>query len=721
MSTTFRRNVLGYVRAGVPGRRTALRALGVLAALGLASCTDSRGRPNFLGIPLSSPASRAADLELAERQRRQMEVFGGTILNPSEDIDPDIRRQAAEELIAMDLPAATEVLASGLRSGQASVVQAVIDALESGSEPVPGLLPAASETLCTVSGRQLEKLALILPRYGEPALKQVAALARDRGEAPERRFGPIYALSSFRSREAAVQLMLLLDEGQPESPAIVAAAGASLERLTGLPYGDDAAQWRRWWDRLKNEPIENWLRIMVLHLSNRTSELEREVHEKTRETEQTARRLAEALRELFLTLNADQRNERLPALLSDELSPVRQFALGRVERRLRDSERVPEIMHVRLAERLNDRNELPSSRLLAARLLSELNDPNTPKMVAAAMTDETDPKYAAGYLEILARQPTPEAFEQILLWLDDPAAGQAASAALWGLVSNRMVPKDQLATTRRAVRLALDREMRPTLVCTLAAIGDGDDRRRAVSLLDSGEPALRREAAQGLAFAGDLAPLLARARDENVYPHALRLVAQGPPRLDTLRTLTELVPPEALRPEWARTVKAAADVLPPTDLQAADDLLKAAPPISRTFRAEVLARVTTLPPNTLGQDQRIELLVRLAQLRIELGEFQAAYDILVWPNGTAAPAAIAGVKFKASVLAGHYDEAAALNAEPSAWVSILEEHAALRPQAATALGVEIRRRFAERLTGEVAARLKSAEQRLNELTSAPTG
>ncbi len=710
MSTHFRRNRF-------TGRTLAAAALP--ANLGLAACTDSRGRPNFLGIPLSSP-SRTADQELTERQRRQMEVFGGTIRNPSSDIDPDIRRQAAEELIAMENPGATERLSDALRSGEPVVIQAVIDALESGSEPVPGLLPAATETLRHVTDQQLEKLALILPRYGEPALKQVATLARDKTEPAERRAGPIYALSSFRSREAAVQLMILLDEEQAESPQIVSAAGASLERLTGLPYGDDAVQWRRWWDRLKNEPIENWLRIMVLHLSNRTSELEREVHEKTRETEQTARRLAEAMREMYLTLNADQRIERLPALLSDELSPVRQFALGRVERRLRDSEQIPEVIHIRLAERLNDREELPASRLLAARLLNELNDPATPNLVAAAIADETDAKNAAGYLEILARQPTPEAFEQILLWLDDADAGKAAAGALWGLVSNRMIPKDDVATTRRAVRLALEGQMWPSLVCTLAAIGDPEDRRRAVGLLDSTDPALRRNAAQGLAFAGDLAPLLERARDENIYPFALRLVAQGPPRLDTLRTLADLVPPEAQRSEWARAVKAAADALPPTELQAIDDLLRSTPQVNPALRADVLGRVTTLPPNTLGQDQRIELLVRLAQLRIELGEFQGAYDILVWPNGTAAPQALAGIKFTAAILAGHYDEAAALNADAAAWVGVLEKHAATRPQAAAALGTEIRRRFGERLTAEVASRLRIAEQRVTELTNAPT-
>src|SRR5262245_55641985 len=139
MSTHFRGN-----RATTGA--TLAAAMLVLGCLG--ACMDSKGRPNFLGIPLQP---RSDDQEQPERQRRQLEVFDGTIRNASPDIDPELRRQAAEELIAMELPEATERLAEALRSGEPVVVQAVIDALEATSEPVPGLLPAATETLYDVS------------------------------------------------------------------------------------------------------------------------------------------------------------------------------------------------------------------------------------------------------------------------------------------------------------------------------------------------------------------------------------------------------------------------------------------------------------------------------------------------------------------------------------------------------------------------------------------
>ena len=322
MSTAFRR-----IRRS--GRVIAAATL-ALAAVTMSACTDAHGKPNLFGIPLPSISSSSGN-EPTERQNRQLELFDSTVRNPSADIAPETRVNAAEELILMDLPQAIERLSLALRSDEPVVVTAVIDAMEASPEPVPELLPAAAETLTDATDEQIEKLSLILPRYGEEALGLVAAAARDRNEPPARRVGPIQALASFRSRDAAVRLMALLQEQEPQPPEIIAATGASLEKLTGLPYGADADQWRKWWEKLKNEPLENWLRVMVLHLSTRTAELERESHHKTRENEEIALRLIEALRELFLSLTTDEQIERLPALLRDDLPYVREFALGRVE------------------------------------------------------------------------------------------------------------------------------------------------------------------------------------------------------------------------------------------------------------------------------------------------------------------------------------------------------------------------------------------------------
>ena len=690
-----------------------------LAAVTMSACTDAQGKPNLFGIPLPIISSSSGN-ESMERQKRQLELFDSTVRNPSADISPEIRVSAAEELIAMDIPEAIERLSLALRSDEPVVVTAVIDAMEASPEPVADLLPAAAETLTDATVEQVEKLSLILPRYGEEALVLVSAAARDRNEPPARRVGPIQALASFRSREAAIRLMALLQEQEPQPPEIIAATGASLEKLTGLPYGADADQWRKWWEKLKNEPIENWLRVMVLHLSTRTAELERESHHKTRENEDIALRLTEVLRELFLSMTTDEQIGRLPALLRDDLPHVREFALGRVELRLRDSVRIPEPIQTELAERLVDVNERPSSRLLAGRLLNELNYQGTSYLVAEALVVEETAAVARGYLEILAKRPAPSALAPALLWINDSTAGDAAASALWTLIVNDMVATDDKAV-QRSVRQALQWRTTPQLIRVLAAMGDDVDQDRMEQLLDGQDQLLRRAAAQGLAQAGAIDPLLQRAADPIIYPFVIRLLAEGPAEVATVRALAALAPPEEHRQEWTRTLEATADTLAGADLLEVDDALSAYAHVDGALRAEILARVPGLPSDAMTTEQRSELLVRLARLRIDMAEYQSAYEGLAWPNGAPTSTALVEIRFQATVLSGRYDEAAVINDDVMTWLALLEELIERHSTAATAVKTEIGRRFLNELQFDAGEIFRAAQQRLNQATSSTAG
>jgi len=708
MSTAFRR-----IRRH--GRTIAAAALALTVA-STSACTDAHGKPNLFGIPLPS-ISKSSDDELTERENRQLDVFESMVRNPSADIDAEIRVAAAEELIAMDIQPATDRLCAALRSGEPVVVSAVIDAIEASPEPVDGVLSALTETLSDASDEQMEKLFLVLPRYGDEALTLVATAARDRSEPPAQRVGPISALAAFRSRDAAIQLMAMLQDPEPQPPEIVAATGASLEQLTGLPYGAEADQWLRWWDKLKDEPIENWLRVMVLHLSTRTAELERENHLQTRERQEIALRLTTTLRELFLVMGADEQIARLPNLLGDDLAPVRAFALGRVERRLRDSERIPEAVQAKLAERLADTDELPTSRLLAARLLNELNYQGTSYLVAAAIVEETDAAIAVGYMEIMAKRPSPTALPQVLIWLNDSTAGDAAGDALWTMIVREMVATDD-AIVRRSVRQALQWQTEPTpqLIRLLAAIGDDADRKRVEELLDAQDDDLRRAAAEGLAFAGELEPLLRRADDPQIFPFVIGLLAAGSGNLDTVRTLAALVPPQEHRQRWAQTIRTTADAMTPADLIAVDQVLSRFDHVNPELRAAILARVPGVPNDALTTNQRSELLVRLARLRIDLGAFQTAYDALEWPNGAPTTPALLDIQFEAAVLSGRYKEAAELNDDVRVWLALLDTLIGIQSPAALEVRDEIRTRFPNDLQFEAGEVFRAAERRLQETT-----
>ena len=112
----------------------------VVTVLGLSACTgEGSKKPSLFGIPL--PTFSSSESELSEREQRQLDLFDRTVRNPSPDIDPHTRKQAAEELIAMDLPAANDRLSQALQSGESAVRLSVIDALESWPEPVEGFLP----------------------------------------------------------------------------------------------------------------------------------------------------------------------------------------------------------------------------------------------------------------------------------------------------------------------------------------------------------------------------------------------------------------------------------------------------------------------------------------------------------------------------------------------------------------------------------------------------
>jgi len=177
------------------------------------------------------------------------------------------------------------------------------------------------------------------------------------------------------------------------------------------------------------------------------------------------------------------------------------------------------------------------------------------------------------------------------------------------------------------------------------------------------------------------------------------------------------VPPDGHRPEWSRTVKATADSLWAGDLLAADDMLSSYDHVDRTLRADILARVPKMDDEVIVIDQRTVLLVRLARLRVELGEYQSAYEGLVLPNGAPTSPELVELKFETAILSGRYDEAAAINDDVMEWVALL--HALIDRQLPAATGVreEIERRFpSDRLSPEAAHLLQTADQRLNVTT-----
>lgn len=656
------------------------------------------------------PAGAAAAQEQkALRRQRQLEVFDSTVRNPSTDIDAQTRRQAAEELIAMDEPDATERLIAALGCDEPVVIHAVIEAMELSPNPVPGLLPAAVGTLHDASDANREKLSLILPRYGRPALDLVAQHAQDSQATPAQRIGPIYALASFRSRESAEKLMTILDGQEPAPPEVINATCQSLERLTGLPYGSAPGEWRRWWDTLKDQPIEQWLRIVVDHLSKRTTELEGQIQQQRRERDVIATRLAEEKRRYFQTLLVEEQLRELPLLLSDALAPLRRFAMRRVERILRDSERVPEPVRERLVERLEDPAEVPQLRLTAAQLLSDLDYPETAELITAALDAERDKEIIRGYLEILAKRPTRANLDPILAWLDDPIAGEAAAGALWSVISKGILEPESLPAARTAARAAFESWPTAAHGRLLAAIGEPKDYAHLEALLDNADAGMRQAVAQGLAWAGARDLLVVRADREELFPFAVGVLASGEADLKTFELLARLKAPPAHTKQWERAVVGLAHRLDAAELLAADDLLATMAHVSLRLRAEALGQVAD-PASGDSLAHRAPILVRLADLQLGTGDYEGAYQTTLKLADSPVTAALAQLKFRAALLAQRFDEASTLSAAPRVWVNMFQQLAADQPRVAEALAAEIERRFT--LSDEDRTFFEAARRRL---------
>jgi HEAT repeat protein len=647
-----------------------------------------------------SQTSDAPVSALTSQQQRQMQIFGPILLNPSNDIDPKVRRDAAEELVAMHAPEAVEILAEALRSNKPQVMHAAVHALYVSKALIPELMDPAVEALASAPHEILEPLAWVVGRYGEPALQRVGELASRPSAAPAARTDPIYALAAFRSRAAAMQLMAIIEASSSDSNAsrtaanseIINAACASLERMSGLSYGRDVRKWRAWWAEASSVSDDQWFKLMADSLSDRVAQLQNQLQHQREAHAQSSRKLFEAYRDLYPALSTDEQLRRLPRLLEDELATVREFGMSRVSLLLRDSIRIPAEVQQKLAQRLTDEN--PTLRLEAARLLDELNYDLTGELIAGRLPLEKTSSVITGYLEVLAKRPCAAAIDPALKLLADREHSPMAAQALWRIIPAVNPDEQIVAAVRSAAREARDQFGTVESARLLALIGDRDDIAALTTLLDDESQSLRSAVAEGFAARGLRQPLIDRADDPAIFPLAVQSLAQGPADLGTFRLLAGLQPLPSQYPVWAQAVLQLARQLPPKQLLAADDVLSGFAYSDLALRRDVLNLAVAAPRDELAE-ARHATVVRLAPILIDLGDAARAFELIEGLNGDPSTPELAAVRFQAAALSGHYERAAAIQGNATAWVALLESAASRDLAAATPLRDEIERRFAD--------------------------
>ncbi len=634
------------------------------------------------------PAEEVQETVLTAEEQGELSYHASIVQNPANSLET--RAGAAERLLRLNLPEAIEILDTALSSGDPELMLPVLQAMNTIQRPVPGLLPTAVNALRSAPEEILDQLAIVIANHEEPAFALVSGIAMNQSLAITERRGAIYALGSFPTREAGDRLVELADPQRNEDATIQIAAFDSLRRLAGLDFGNEFQIWRSWWLDARDKSREQWARELVRQYQDRAAELDRL-------NTDLARRYVELLRELYRSLPLERQLERLQTDLDDDLAPVRLFALGRISRLLIDSEILPDPLREKLATRLDDTN--PAVRSQAGQLLDELDAPNLAEAVAARLAVETDQHVIAAYLGVLANRPTIDAFESLLALIDDEQASPGATEALWRLVNAFELLANQRLMLVQTVRMTLAAAPAPGCSRLLALLGEQSDLDQVLPWLDAEDATLRRAVAEGLARRGTCAPLLARADDADIYPFALLCMADGPADLAGFQTLVRLQPSENQSDQWAQAVRTFAGRMDPQLLLETDHVLANVEYASPALRAMVLERGAVLPADALPVEFHQQLLLRLAPLKIDLGEPLRALELMEMMNGAATSQEFLQMKFHAAILASRFDTAAQINADPLVWIQELKEAAGSSPDTRMAIRDEITLRFAEQLVG----------------------
>lgn len=654
-----------------------------------AACAATRAAPRQPPDPAGDEADPAHTTPPTENQAEDLQYHASILQNPAND--RATRTGAAQRLLRMSLPEANAVLDAALRSGDSSLMWPVIEALVAAGEPAPGVREGAIQALRTAPRDTLDELAIVVARYEQEAFQEVSSLALDRQLPIDERLGPIRALASFSTLESVDRLMELADPARGEDPMIRTAALDSVRRLAPADLGDDYEQWRNWWSKARQISRVEWAREVVRQYQDRAAELER-LHGGL------AQRYVDLLRELHLALPLSEQLQRLPKDLEDELPSVREFALGRIARLLRDSVQIPDPVREKVISRMDD--AIPALRRRSAQLLYELDEPTLAERIAQRLPAERDREVILAYLQHLKNRTTPEALPSILAWLNDEEMSGAAAEALWKLLRTINLSGEPLATVRVAVRDAMTRQPAPK-ICRLAAyIVEEEDLQPIEVMLDAEDPALRAAVAEGLCARGRWQPLRENADDEIVYPWALQVLAEGPADFEVFQVLIDLRPPPQMIEQWAEAVRVLSGRLDPARLLEADDALATSEYADTPLRAAMLRRAAELPPDALSLEDRIRLLERLAPMLIELGEAPQAFELLDHLGSAAGSPALDEIKFRAALYSGHYEAARHIREDGREWLEVLEQLAEKDDDLAAALRDVIARRFAARLADD---------------------
>jgi hypothetical protein len=684
-----------------PNRRRALsRAAAGLLAMMLAGADRSTW-----GQESDSPVTA----ELASDIESYTEVLRQTQSNA------ELRTWAAQRLIRINTEPAITALDRALRDADQTLVGLVLNALSAEQASPDGLLDALAQALSASTGERSTQIVGIIARYDERGCARLIELA-GRVDAPAAsRVAAVRALSDFRSASTAplcVDALLNLLAGSPSlPPALVEVVFDALERITGRAGSPrDVADWRAWWNRTRDEPVESWLPMEVEHLRGSNAALSRDLQRIRADRDALRRQLEASMADVYFLLR-DQPDgavmRKLAEWLGNDVPAVREIAVRRIDTILANAGTIliPDDVQTALAARLTD--ESPATRAVAARVMARLNPPGIADRLGEMLAAESDVAVRRQVLELLATKSSPAAIDAIIDCLAMPELRDFAAAAGARALADRVIPQEHMAAMREAARLAYQGGQSVPCLNFLATIGDVDDIRSLLPLLDHANENIRRAAASALARRTEAhSALFARTADPAVLGALIGLLADGEPTLPQLDRLLALPMPSGngVRDQWVAGIERFIARAAMGDLAGLIARLQAVPDASLApdRRATLIAaagqRIADAPPDAIAPEAREPVILALAAVRLSLGEFDAALASLDLLNGSVAAAT--PLRLQALACLGRYEDAIRHAPEPAPWIVLLRHFSAVDLARALEVRDEIERRFPQ-LNGDL--------------------
>ncbi len=411
------------------------------------------------------------------------------------------------------------------------------------------------------------------------------------------------------------------------------------------------------------------------------------IDEQTETINSLKKRLFESYSRYWPHISSEYQHEQLPSVLNDPLPELRTFGVERVAVLLRDGDATDEELQL-VVDKLRDTNA--TVRLAAAQLLPEMDVPGLPDFVANSLTKENDIRVIDKELSYFRTHPSPVAIMPTISLLSATPDGSAAET-LAVLLDSFVISDETSQKIVRDVKRLRRTNSNPTLITLEAMLGDNNDKRKLIRLLDSKNEDVRSATAKGFASAGFADPLITRAHEPALYEYAL-IALQKHFNIEAFKQLMILYKPN--NESWDLSAFEIATHLNTSELLRADDMLK------RLDRNDVRLLVLQalwdrVDEKGIGAQKAIAR--RIVPLMIETGNAVSAVQLLD-RFGETNDEGMLTLRFNTAISAAAWDTAADARPDPAPWIYAWQQALENDPTTAAVISQQITLRFEDKLT-----------------------